>query len=229
VERALHALLGAGAFMSTTSLLPCTRAAGGLPFIQPATLVALPDPFDDPDWIFEPKYDGFRGILYASSLGCEIRSARDLPLERFLGLRDRVAEVLGGREAILDGEIVALNRQGKPVYENLVRGRGFLAYAAVDLVWLDGQDLRDLPLVERKAQLARLLPEDTGPLYKILAIEEHGRALFGASKRLDLEGIVAKRKDGTYRVGTTWYKIGNPGYSRRIGRSEPSSRSATAR
>jgi hypothetical protein len=57
------------------------------------------------------------------------------------------------------------------------------------------------------------LPEDTGPLYKILTIEEHGRALFGAIRRMDLEGIVAKRLSDSYGSGTTWYKIGNPGYS----------------
>jgi bifunctional non-homologous end joining protein LigD len=199
---------------------PSIRAASGLPMVEPIALAPRPDPFDDPDWIFEPKYDGFRGVVYASALGCEIRSRRDIPLKRFRGLWERIAEVVGPREVVLDGELVSLNRQGKPVFENLMRGRGFLAYAAFDLLWLEGQDLRERPLAERKERLARLLPEDTGPLYKILAIEEHGRALFGAIRKMDLEGIVAKRKKDPYRRETTWYKIRNPGYSQRESRGE---------
>ena len=101
-----------------------------------------------------------------------------------------------------------------------MRGRGVLAYAAFDLLWLDGQDLRGRPLVERKQRLARLLPEDTGPLYKILAIEEHGRALFSAIRKMDLEGVVAKRKEDPYRSGTAWYKIRNPGYTQLESRAE---------
>src|SRR3712207_1872576 len=65
-----------------------------------------------------------------------------------------------------------------------------------------------------------LLPQDTGPLYKILAIEEHGRALFGAIRKMDLEGVVAKRKGDPYRSGTTWYKIRNPGYTQLESRVE---------
>jgi bifunctional non-homologous end joining protein LigD len=178
------------------------------------------DAFDDPQWLFEPKYDGFRGLVYVSGEGCEIRSRRDLRFDRFDELCTRVADVLGNREAILDGEIVALNRKGKPVFQDLLRGKGFLAFAAFDLLWLDGQDLRALPLVERKQRLTELLPADTGPLYKILTLDEHGRALFSAITKMDLEGIVAKRKGDPYGSATTWYKIKNPGYSRSDGRSD---------
>ena len=199
---------------------PDLRHASRLPRLDPIVLTSRPDAFDDAAWVFEPKYDGFRGVLYASSLGCEIRSRRDNRLRRFIELWDRVAEVLKGREAILDGEIVSLNRQGKPVFHDLLRGQGFLAFAAFDLLWLDGHDLRSRPLTERKALLTELLPEDTGPLYKILTIEEYGRALYGAIKRMDLEGIVAKRLSDPYAPSTTWYKIRNPGYSQNEGRGD---------
>jgi bifunctional non-homologous end joining protein LigD len=199
---------------------PDLRRASGLPRLEPIVLTSRPEPFDDAAWVFEPKYDGFRGVVYGSSLGCEIRSRRDNRLRRFFELWDRVAEVLKGREAILDGEIVSLNRQGKPVFHDLLRGQGFLAFAAFDLLWLDGHDLRCRPLAERKSLLTELLPEDTGPLYKILTIEEYGRALFGAIKRMDLEGIVAKRMSDPYVSSTTWYKIRNPGYSQNEGRGD---------
>jgi bifunctional non-homologous end joining protein LigD len=192
-----------------------------LPYVEPIALVPRSDPFDDPDWIFEPKYDGFRGLAYSSSSGCEIRSRRDIPLRRFDDLWTRLSEVLRGREAILDGEIVALDRKGKPVFDNLVRRMGFIAFAAFDLLWLDGQDLRGQPLARRKELLGSLLPEDTGPLYKVLAIEEHGRALFGAARRMDLEGIVAKRKADPYEPGTVWYRIANPAHRRITPASPP--------
>jgi bifunctional non-homologous end joining protein LigD len=208
--------------MPTISRLgpPDTRHASGLPQIEPIILEARPDAFDDPDWVFEPKYDGFRGFVYASSLGCEIRSRRDIRFQRFDDLCNRISGVLEGRGAILDGEVVALNRQGKPVFRDLLRGQGFIAFAAFDLLWLDGRDLRRLPLSERKRLLGELLPEDTGPLYKILTLEECGRALFSATRKMDLEGIVAKRKSDPYDARTVWYKIKNPGYTQGEGRGE---------
>jgi bifunctional non-homologous end joining protein LigD len=196
------------------------RVASGLPPVDPIVLTPRLEAFDDPAWLFEPKYDGFRGLVYSSRLGCEIRSRRDFQFGRFAELSSRVAGVLGPRQVILDGEIVALDRKGKPVFRDLLRGEGFLAFAAFDLLWLDGDDLRLLPLEERKRQLTELLPADTGPLYKILTLEEHGRALFGAIRKLDLEGIVAKRKSDPYHSATTWYKIKNPGYSQGEDRGE---------
>jgi bifunctional non-homologous end joining protein LigD len=192
-------------------------AFSSLPYVDPVSLVPRAEPFDDPAWVFEPKYEGYRGLIYSSDAGCEIRSRRDNRMKRFSDLWLRVAEVLRGREAILDGEIVSLNRQGRPVFRDLVRHQGFIAFAAFDLLWLDGQDLRGEPLAARKELLADLLPEDTGPLYKILTIEEHGRALFGAIRRMDLEGIVAKRKGDAYGPDAPWYRIANPGYVRRLG------------
>jgi bifunctional non-homologous end joining protein LigD len=196
------------------------RLVSGLPQIDPIVLTGRSEPFDDPDWLFEPKYDGFRGVLYASRAGCEIRSRRDFQFDRFQELCSRITGVLGERDAILDGEVVALNRQGKPVFRDLLRGQGFVAFAAFDLLWLDGADLRSRPLSDRKRMLGDLLPEDTGPLYKILTLEEHGRALFSAIKKMDLEGIVAKRKVDPYGPETEWYKIKNPAYSQNEGRGD---------
>jgi bifunctional non-homologous end joining protein LigD len=200
--------------MSTNPLVhPSSFRVGRLPPMEPIGLVPRTDAFDDPEWVFEPKYHGFRGLVYAENSRCEIRSRRDTPLKPFRDLWDRVAEVLAAREVILDGEIVSLNRQGKPVFHDLLRGQGFLAFAAFDLLWLDGRDLRPCPLAERKQLLGTLLPQDTGPLYKILSIEEHGRALFGAVKKMGLEGIVAKRKGEPYASETIWYTIRNPHYT----------------
>jgi bifunctional non-homologous end joining protein LigD len=191
---------------------PPVRRAGALPQVNPIALTPRADAFDDPDWLFEPKYDGFHGMIYSSATGCEIRFPPAVRFDRLEALTHRVAGVLGRREAIFDGDILALDRHGKPVFRDLLRGQGFLAFAAVDLLWLEGQDLRSMPLVERKRLLSELLPEDTGPLYKILTLEEHGRALYAAIKKMGLEGIVAKRKADPYDPNTIWYHIENPGY-----------------
>jgi bifunctional non-homologous end joining protein LigD len=182
------------------------------PDIEPIILLPWATAFDGPDWIFEPKYDGFRGVLYSSPSGCEIRTPRTHRPERFADLCPRLSEVLRGRDAVLDGEIVALDPKGKPVMRDLLKGRGYLAFAASDLLWLDGLDLRSLPLAERKRRLGDLLPSDTGPLYKTFTLNEHGRALFQVSRKLELEGIVAKRIADPYSGDTIWYVIRNPGY-----------------
>jgi bifunctional non-homologous end joining protein LigD len=200
--------------MPTLSGRPTDQtAAVDLPDIEPVVLTSGPAPFDDPDWLFEPKYDGLRAMIYSSPQGCRINLAGEILFERCAELEERVARVLGGREAIIDGLVVALNSRGKPGMRELLRGLGYLAFAASDLLWLDGQDLRGLPLIERKRLLCELLPEDTGPLYKILTLEEHGRALFVAVQKLDLGGIVAKRKSDSYGPAAAWYQIPNSAYS----------------
>ncbi|MEP6688652.1 MAG: hypothetical protein ABJC36_09910 [Gemmatimonadales bacterium] len=188
------------------------------PGMGPIVPLPRPDAFDDPAWTFEPKYDGLRGFVHGSEAGCEIRSPWNDRFENFAELRARVERVLGTREVILDGEIVSLDPKGRPVFNELLRGRGYLAFAAFDLLWLDGRDLRDAPLGERKRELAALLPSDTGPLYKIFALAEHGRALFEATKKMDLEGIVAKRTADPYHPDTVWYAIRNPAYRQGEGR-----------
>jgi bifunctional non-homologous end joining protein LigD len=183
-----------------------------LPDIDPVMLLPWAKPFDGREWMFELKYDGFRGLLYASGSGCEIRGPRAHRAGRFTDLRQRLAKVLAGRQAILDGEIVALDARGKPVFRDLLTGHGYLAFAVSDLVWLDGHDLRALPLAERKRQLAELLPSDTAPLYKVFTLEEHGRALFESTRKMDLAGIVAKRMADPYGTEALWYTIRNPAY-----------------
>jgi len=191
--------------------------ASRLPSVEPVVPTYVADPFDDPEWLFEPWYDGLRGFIYNAPERCEIRLAGEVLFERCAELEERVARVLGARETILDGMVVALNRRGKPGFRELFRGLGYLAFAASDLLWLDGEDLRGLPLIERKNLLSELLPEDTGPLYKVLTLREHGRALFTAVSKLDLAGIVAKRQSDSYGPAAAWHQIGNPGYQRGSG------------
>jgi bifunctional non-homologous end joining protein LigD len=210
---------GHGAVMPTIATLPDA---------EPIPYIPLAQPFDAAGWMFEPLYDGFRALLHASNSGCELRT-REGQVDRLAELHHRIASVLAGREAVLDGEIVSLDSKGKPVFRELLKGRGYLAYAATDLLWLDGRDLRPMPLAERKRRLGQLLPSDTGPLYKVFTLEEHGRALFQAARRMDLEGIAAKCRDDPYAPDTRWYRIPNPAYSQGESRVELSHAPARAR
>jgi ATP-dependent DNA ligase len=192
-----------------TVLAPPASRAPTLPQVELLAPVTRADPFDDPAWLFEPGYEGIPAVLYQAGGSSSIEVFGEVSVE-VQGLVSRVAEVLGNHDAILAGQIVALDRRGKPVLQHLLRGEGYLAFAAVDLLWLDGSDLRGQPLKTRKERLTDLLPEDTGPLYKVLAIEEHGRALFAAIKRMDLPGIIAKCRNDSYGPATVWYEIRNP-------------------
>ena len=195
-----------------------TRA---LPEVEPILLTPRRDPFDHPDWIFEPKYDGFRALLYVSRRACYMRSKRGNALRRFDHLCLWVREELRVREAILDGEVVALDSQGRQNFRDLLAGTGNLHYAAFDALWVNGRDLRGLPLERRKRALGKLVWATSTVLSQVFTIEERGRDLFAAAQRIDLEGIVAKRKADPYAPGTTsWYKIKNPMYTQAEGRWE---------
>ena len=101
-----------------------------------------------------------------------------------------------------------------------MRGQDDLHYAAFDLLWLNGRDLRSHPLSDRKRRLGPLIPSTATMLSRVLTVESDGVALFDAVQRLDLEVIVAKRKADAYRPGTVWYKIKNRAYTQGEGRWE---------
>jgi bifunctional non-homologous end joining protein LigD len=141
-------------------------------------------------------------------------------LKRFEQLWHWVREELPVKEAILDGEVIALDSEGRPSFRDLVASRGNLHYAAFDCLWVRGRDLRGLPLTRRKRALMGLIPATTTVVSQVFSIQERGRDLFDAVQRLDLEGIVAKRKADPYAAGVTWVKIKNRMYSQIEGRGE---------
>ena len=82
--------------------------------VEPIIPELHPTPFDDPAWLFEPKYDGFRGILHVTPAGAVFTSKRNLPLKRFDELAREVRDQLQVRDAILDGEVLAVDPDGHP-------------------------------------------------------------------------------------------------------------------
>src|SRR5215813_444164 len=135
-----------------------------LPRVQPIAPIRGTGPFDDPDWLFDLKYDGFRGLCYLERGRCRLISRNGNLMSRFAGLSDQIAASLDVSDAILDDEIIAADETGRPQFYDLLRDARAPAYVAFDLIWLNGADLRALPLTERRRHLQNILPKDSGHL-----------------------------------------------------------------
>lgn len=184
-----------------------------LPAVAPIIPLLRSDPFDDPEWFFEPKFDGFRGMLYLDGVRATFVSKQRRELTRFSRLAREVRDLLPVRTAILDGEVVAIDDDDRQNFRGIMSHQGHLHYAAFDLLWLNGKDLRGLPLVQRRRRLERLIPATNPILSRTMVAAGEGKALFGAIQRLDMEGIVAKRASDPYHPESVWFKVKNRLYS----------------
>jgi bifunctional non-homologous end joining protein LigD len=188
----------------------------GLPKIEPVRPVLSKRVPLGEDWTYELKLDGFRGILHVENGRGHFTSKTGRVMKRFEPLAGALVRSLNLQSVILDGEIIVI-REGKPDFYALMVRRGQPEYAAFDLLWLNGRDLRMLPFEERKAALRGVLAEQGVIGY----VESHAApALFEATVRLDLEGIVAKRKAAPYSPDAGWVKVKHPAYSQNEGRWE---------
>jgi bifunctional non-homologous end joining protein LigD len=114
----------------------------------------------------------------------------------------------------MDGEIVCLDSEGRSLLNQLLYRRAEPAFYCFDLLWLNGRDLRALPLIERKKQLRQLIAKSRSErIIFAQHIAKHGTALFQETCERDLEGIVCKRKDGVYSSVGGWLKVLNPTYN----------------
>ena len=170
--------------------------------LQPMLATLTDAPFDDKEWIFEDKYDGFR-MVATIERGDVILYSRNGKIisDRYI----EVAKALQGikRDAVIDGELVAIGTDGRSHFQllqNARRREAKLQYCAFDLMFHDGADLRSLPLLERKKRLKAILPK-----HKALAFSQHranfGTKFFEEADREGLEGIMAKRADSQYLSG----------------------------
>ncbi len=181
-------------------------------------------PFDDPDWIYELKMDGFRALAIIEHGRAQLLSRNGHPFASFSALAESISDSLPNVRAVIDGEICSVDRRGKPQFKNLLFRRGNPpCFFAFDLLTY-GKDLRTERLLDRKQELRRLLARShDSPLKYTEDIDGHGMALFQRVCELDLEGVVAKQKFGPYvaeREHSTWFKILNRGYSQKDGREE---------
>jgi bifunctional non-homologous end joining protein LigD len=183
---------------------------GAMPSRVEPMLATLADhPFSDPNWLFEIKWDGVRALARIENGTLALRSRTGVDISKRYPELASLPSALAARQAILDGEIVALDAQGHSSFERLqermhVRAPSAslvtqmrVVYFAFDLLYCDGYDLREAPLLERKQLLQRLLYTSERFRYADHQLE-HGKELFALAEQNGLEGIVAKRADSPY-------------------------------
>lgn len=163
-----------------------------------------------PGWLFEVKFDGYRALAYVHAGECRLVSRNGNELTaRFPSMAKDVAKAVKSPDAVVDGEVCRLDERGRSSFSELQQGQGPLVYYAFDLIELDGEQLCELPLEERKARLERLLD---GRVRSVRLSEsfDDGPALLQAIKEQELEGVMAKRADSRYVPGRRtkdWLKI----------------------
>jgi len=183
------------------------------PLYAPMLATLSKEVFDSPDWIFEIKWDGYRALAKPDGADTELYSRNNLSLKKFYPIADALSQLK--MKAILDGEIVALDEDGKASFQMLQQWtqdeKGSLCYMIFDLLWYDGVDLRDLPLIERKEILRALLPEN--PVLRYCDhVAENGKQFYELSLQAGIEGIIAKKADSIYTSGKrskSWLKLKN--------------------
>ena len=189
------------------------KGAEKVPFphaIRPMLATLVDEPFNDRDWLYEVKWDGFRAVAYlnGNDLRLVSRNQNDLTAE-FPELRELPTHIKA-RQVVLDGEIVALDERGHSSF-SLMQQRGDrrvpIRYYVFDLLYLEGYSLFRVDLEQRKELLSRLLAETESLRYS-----DHfddGLALFKAAQENELEGIVAKRRRGCYvqKRSREWLKM----------------------
>src|SRR2546423_6828824 len=189
---------------TTTAICPGARRTRMPTVSKPMLATLVDEPFSDPDWIFETKWDGFRSVCFVKNGNARFVSRNQIEMTPQYPELSGVAKQLHAKEAILDGEIVALDKDGIPRFQLLqprvgrksgiaaLRGHGHIVYYVFDLLYVDGNDLMPCPVVERKELLEKILKPAS-----FIKLSEHGdgdgEAFFKQIEQFHLEGMIAKR------------------------------------
>ena len=182
---------------------------------------SIEEPFDDPQWLFEIKWDGYRAIAFVEHGKVRLlsRNHNDLTAQ-FPELHD-LAKSVKAKTAVLDGEIVALDEQGRASFSLMQQRTGFrehgrraaarrdlqVLYYVFDLIYADGYDLHRVSLEKRKQALSKII--ESGDSLRYSDHFDAGIALFEVAKTKGLEGILAKKRNSSYEERRTreWLKI----------------------
>ncbi len=194
--------------------MPPCRAARRDGYIPPCIPTRAHKPPAGPDWVHEIKHDGYRLQVHRDGDGVRLFARRGHDWSARYPAIASTAAKLRARSFTLDGEAVVCGPDGVAIFDALHR-RGTVSEAmlyAFDLLELDGEDLRGLPLVDRKKRLARLLGRRGVGMVLSAHTADDGATIFQHACKLGLEGIVSKRLSASYRSGPSrdWVKIKNP-------------------
>jgi bifunctional non-homologous end joining protein LigD len=180
--------------------------------ISPMLATLVDKPFDEPGWLYEVKWDGYRTVIYLNKGITEMRSRNNKSFnEKFYAVYDALKK--WKINAVLDGEIIVINDEGISNFGKLQNWRseadGELILYLFDVLWLDGYDLMHLPLSERREILKTIVPP-AGSIRISESFNTGATEFFEAAKKLNLEGIIAKKADSIYIAGNRsrdWLKI----------------------
>jgi bifunctional non-homologous end joining protein LigD len=184
-------------------------------FIEPMKARLAESPPRGDDWIYEIKFDGFRALAFKSGDDVRLLSRNEKDFnEKFPEIVEAIA-ALKIDDAILDGEIVALDEKGISSFQllqayELGEKRPSIYFYVFDLLRLKGKDLRGQTLTERKAQLEQLLGNKSGLIRYSASLGEDAKKLLKQVEKLGLEGLIGKRKDSIYEPGRrsgAWVKL----------------------
>jgi bifunctional non-homologous end joining protein LigD len=180
--------------------------------VQPMLATVAREPFDHPDWIYEVKWDGYRAVAEIRESGVSLYSRNLISFnKKFFP----VVEALRKFEfdAVLDGEIVVVDDQGRPDFQKLQHyqdsGSDHLLYYVFDLLYFNGHDLTSLPLLRRKELLKKILPSSPRIKFSDHVVKE-GVLFYNVVKEKGLEGIIAKHSQSAYESGKRsrqWLKV----------------------
>ena len=183
--------------------------AGDPSELRPMLAVAATDLPTRGDWVYEVKWDGYRVIAAVEGGEATLRSRNGNDLTaRFAQVARALPGALRSADCVLDGEVCALDEEGRPRFSLLQHGGGALAMYAFDLLMLDGRDVTGETLADRKALLAETLI--TGETIRLSVAFDDGPALFEQAKAHGLEGVIAKRPSSRYLPGRrseSWVKV----------------------
>jgi bifunctional non-homologous end joining protein LigD len=180
--------------------------------IKPMKATLVDEPFDDPDWVYEVKWDGYRAVAFIDKKGVELISRNNIPFDKYYPINKLLTD--WKINAVIDGEILVLNNKGVSDFGALQNWRseadGNLVYYVFDILWYEGKDLTQLPLSQRQAILKEILPTNDDHIRQSKVFAASGVEFFKAAEKIGLEGIIAKKADSVYTSdlrSKEWLKI----------------------
>jgi bifunctional non-homologous end joining protein LigD len=181
--------------------------------IKPMLAVLTNEPFDDENWIYEIKWDGYRSLAFIEDGKADIMSRNNNSFtERYTPVTDALQKLKVN--AVFDGEIVAVDEKGMAHFQMLQNWQQSpdtaLQYYIFDIIWLNGYELTKVPLLERKKILQGILPADDDIIKFSDHIVEKGKDFFDVAVKQGLEGIIAKNSSSVYQINNRsndWLKV----------------------
>lgn len=186
------------------ALLDAAPESGFPKNIRPMKATRVDKPFNEPGWVYEIKWDGYRALAMVQGGKAELLSGKNIVFDHFPQINNLLSS--WGMDVVLDGEIVLLNEIGIPDSGALQDWKSEehlnLVFYVFDILWFNGRLLTDYTLLQRRKILEAVLPKEDGLIRISHIFDADGVAFYESAKRMKLEGIIAKRAESNYTANT---------------------------